>query len=172
VNKSTTDKSISEPPNTTADLDRDPLDQYFASFRNSLQSAVAATVKELVSTVLKENKAYYVSQFLDALRGSGLHSQESMKQPVTETEWIDIESLSQLRAVVGGRFQNLRTRWLKAGLPLREHRGDKESSYEIDRAGWAELSGWLLDQGYQSKLVEDEGESAIFQIWGDLGSPP
>jgi len=164
VNKSRTDKSISESSVATTGQEIDPLDQYFASFRDALQDAMAETVKDLVSTVLRENRAYYVSQFLDALRGSGLSFEESLNQSVIEVEWVDIESLSQLRAVVGGRFQNLRTRWLKAGLPLREHRGDKESSYEIDKAGWAELTGWLLDQGYQAKLVDNDRESTIFQL--------
>jgi hypothetical protein len=68
-------------------------------------------------------------------------------------EWVAIESLSRLRAVVGGRFQNLKDRWMRAGFPLREHRGDKASAFEIDEIGWVDLCQWVAAQGFEIRLT-------------------
>ena len=77
--------------------------------------------------------------------------------------WIRIESLSQLRTTVGGRFQNLKQRWVAAGLPLREHRGDRSVKAELDREGWIELVGWMERQGWEASLATDE-EDWLFSV--------
>ena len=74
----------------------------------------------------------------------------------TDQGWVRIESLSGLRAMVGGRFQNLKDKWVKAGFPLREHRGDRTGSKTIDYQGWVELAAWINKQGFELKLAEDD----------------
>jgi hypothetical protein len=68
--------------------------------------------------------------------------------------WTRIESLSQLRSIVGGRFQNLKRKWVGAGFPLKEHRGEKtDISQEVNHDGWIELSVWISGQGYEVRLA-------------------
>jgi len=74
---------------------------------------------------------------------------------VDSSEWARIESLSQLRALVGGRFQNLKQRWVAAGFPLREHRGDREGKAAVNHDGWIELSVWISKQGFETRLAAD-----------------
>lgn len=77
--------------------------------------------------------------------------------------WVQIESLSQLRSVVGGRFQNLKRKWIEAGFPLREHRGDRGGPIQVDSQGWVELSVWINEQGYEVRLA-DESASWLFEV--------
>ncbi len=60
----------------------------------------------------------------------GIFQQLGIKFPSAEGlaahGWTRIESLSRLRAIVGGRFKNLKEKWVGAGFPLREHRGDRD----------------------------------------------
>lgn len=87
----------------------------------------------------------------------------SSSQDDAEREWIKIESLSQLRAQVGGRFKNIKEKWLKAGFPLREHRGDRAHKAAVDYDAWVEMANWILRQGYESRLAE-ENESWLMEI--------
>lgn len=80
-----------------------------------------------------------------------------------QTEWIRIESLSRLRALVGGRFQNLKERWVKAGFPLREHRGDRSGGGVVDYEAWVELSSWIHQQGFEIRLAS-ESDPWLFEI--------
>ena len=77
--------------------------------------------------------------------------------------WVEIESLSRLRSIVGGRFQNLRDRWVGAGFPLREHRGDKDGAFVLNEAGWIELSNWIAKQGFESRLTPDKS-GCLFEL--------
>jgi hypothetical protein len=77
--------------------------------------------------------------------------------------WIVIESLSQLRGLVGGRFQNLKQRWVAAGFPLRAHRGDRTLEAQRDEMGWSELQSWLVAQGFEARISTDRPE-ACFEI--------
>ncbi len=77
--------------------------------------------------------------------------------------WIEIESMSRLRSLVGGRFQNLKDRWTQAGFPLREHRGDKDKGFKLDERGWLELANWVAKQGYEVRLRPDKPE-CLFEI--------
>lgn len=84
-------------------------------------------------------------------------------EELSQADWEKIESLSQLRATVGGRFQNLKKRWIKSGFPLREHRGDREGEAEIDEAGWVELALWINKQGYETRLAS-ESEPWLLEV--------
>jgi len=79
------------------------------------------------------------------------------------SEWISISSLSQLRRATGGRFQNLKERWMKAGLPLRQHRGDKSEGWTLSEEGWLALSLWINKQGCEVRL-SDSSQDCIFEI--------
>lgn len=77
--------------------------------------------------------------------------------------WVAIESLSQLRAQVGGRFQNIKQKWLAAGFPLREHRGDRTREANLEYDGWVELAAWIGKQGFEVRLAT-EGEDCLFYV--------
>lgn len=83
------------------------------------------------------------------LRGAALAAEEGE----TDDEWAPIGSLSQLRAVVGGRYSNLKSKWTEAGFPLRAYRGDREAEAEIDAAGWGQLVDWIQVQGFEARLT-------------------
>ncbi len=83
---------------------------------------------------------------------------------VDDNGWEKIESLSQLRSVVGGRFQNLKRKWTEAGFPLREHRGDRSGKeIELSQDGWLELSVWVSGQGFEIRLAKPE-ERWFFEV--------
>ncbi len=90
-------------------------------------------------------------------------SAQEIQSSESQTDWEPIASLSQLRGLVGGRFQNLKDRWLAAGLPLRAHRGDREEEAEVNHDGWLELATWINKQGYETRL-SDESEEGLFQV--------
>jgi hypothetical protein len=85
------------------------------------------------------------------------------RQSVKGDGWSPIQSLSQLRSVVGGRFQNLKQKWVDAGFPLREHRGDREGRAALNSDGWLELSVWINRQGFETRLARGE-EDWLFEI--------
>ena len=79
------------------------------------------------------------------------------------SEWISIESLSQLRSIVGGRFATVKSHWIASGFPLRAHRGDRSRTIEFNEEGWLAFSLWLDSQGYLSKVVKEQ-EPVCFMI--------
>ncbi len=80
-----------------------------------------------------------------------------------ERGWVKITSLSQLRTIVGGRFQNLKQKWTKAGFPLREHRGDRGGQIRVDSDGWIDLSVWISEQNFEVRLA-DENAPWLFEV--------
>jgi len=90
-------------------------------------------------------------------------SVEGSRSGESGIEWISISSLSQLRKATGGRFQNLKEKWVKAGLPLRQHRGDKSEEWTLLEEGWLALSLWINKQGYEVRL-SDRPKDVIFEI--------
>ncbi len=87
----------------------------------------------------------------------------AMSPESSQVDWVHVESLSQFRSMVGGRFQKLKERWLAAGFPLREHRGDRAGSAEVDHDGWVELTVWVSRQGYKARLAREE-DPWLFEI--------
>jgi hypothetical protein len=112
-------------------------------------------IVDLVNSALTRRRPALVygiaKMFLEKIDASQFENKEDI---VVEGEWMPVESLSQLRALVGGRFKNLKEKLTSAGLPLREHRGDREASAEIDQQGWVELSLWIAKQGFETRLVK------------------
>jgi hypothetical protein len=97
-------------------------------------------------------------------RMTGLLQQREPSQTVVPTKnWIQIESLSKLRAVVGGRLELLKKRWVGAGFPLRQHRADRTLDWSLDEEGWNALSLWLDSQGYSVRLLQDQ-KGGFFEV--------
>ncbi|MCB0352428.1 MAG: hypothetical protein KDD64_02850 [Bdellovibrionales bacterium] len=121
-------------------------DSYFEGFDRVLRK-----VLDHRRTLIAQTLAWRLRPYFRHLPSPGMS-----KSPDSENPWEPVESLSRLRSIVGGRFQNLRTRWTEAGLPLREHRGDRAEDYAVDEEGWLALSSWILKQGYESRLTPNQ----------------
>ncbi len=102
-------------------------------------------------------------KFLENQEFLNASSSGEASSPESTSEWISISSLSQLRKATGGRFQNLKERWIRAGLPLRQHRGDKSESWTLSEDGWLALSLWINKQGFEARL-SDCPKDVIFEI--------
>lgn len=96
------------------------------------------------------------------MREQGSTGAESPR-PTDDNGWTRVESLSQLRALVGGRFQNLKEKWVAAGFPLREHRGDRSGQKVLDYDGWVALALWVQRQGFEVRLAT-ESDAWLFEI--------
>ncbi len=83
--------------------------------------------------------------------------------PTPQDDWISVESLSRLRSLVGGRFQNVKDRWVEAGFPLREHRGEEHKQVTPSERGWVELSTWIAKQGFEARLTP-ESTTGFFEV--------
>lgn len=104
--------------------------------------------------VVEMARRFYSALLNHTPAGGGAESDEG---------WLRIESLSQLRATVGGRFRNLKQKWVEAGFPLREHRGDRSESGEVRTEGWMSLADWVTKQGFDVRLAPP-GESWLFEV--------
>lgn len=111
----------------------------------------------------KQALVFYLARALE----QGYQSAASVQRNNVDLDaegWEKIESLSQLRSVVGGRFQNLKKKWVEAGFPLREHRGDRGGiEIEISQQGWLELAVWVSGQGYEVRLA-DSSSAWFFEV--------
>ncbi|MCB0339149.1 MAG: hypothetical protein KDD53_06075 [Bdellovibrionales bacterium] len=121
-------------------------------------------VESVVTNAFSSQREFLIHSLTQLL----VESEYGASQPETsgcfsKEEWTEIESMSRLRSTVGGRFQNLKERWLQAGFPLREHRGDKDSDFKVDDLGWIELSNWISKQGYEVRLCPDKA-NCLFEI--------
>ncbi|MDC0357517.1 hypothetical protein OAO01_01780 [Oligoflexia bacterium] len=133
----------------TIDLDSLELDE-------GLVEASTQFFEDVIREVFASKKEFFVHAVAQKLRNSDLAYAQAPDAGQAVDEWIAIESLSRLRSVVGGRFQNLKKRWIEAGLPLRQHRGDKGKAYTISKEGWMELCNWILKQGFEARLSDDK----------------
>ena len=126
-------------------------------------------VRHMVRQALERRRqsiVFFIAKQTHDLMGNSKSNtfQTSIDKDLDESQrWIQIESLSQLRAMVGGRFQKLKERWVGAGFPLREHRGDRAEKAQVDQGGWLELSLWISRQGYRTRLA-DSTEPWLFEI--------
>lgn len=114
-------------------------------------------IEESLDRVFKQRGEFFVHELIKKISKLNLISKETvLVQAGDPSDWIEIESLSRLRALVGGRFQNLKKRWEEAGFPLREHKGDKGKELSLDEKGWIELSNWIMQQGYEARLTPEK----------------
>lgn len=117
--------------------------------------------ENVVDEVFAEKRSFFVHSIAQKIKELELLPAVSTEQAEEEREWIQIESLSRLRSIVGGRFQNLKQRWVSAGLPLKKHRGDQVVEFEVSEEGWLELSTWILDQGYEVRVSSSKTASLL-----------
>ena len=119
-------------------------------YLSALDEAMARNKRELVHNIMERLRPYK-----EELASANSSNEDGADE---SRGWIVIESLSALRKEAGGRFENLKERWLAVGFPLKEHKGDQTETIKIDQKGWEALSEWLVGRGFESKLVEkDEG---------------
>lgn len=133
-----------------------PIEEY------SVLALLRSEVTQSLKRVFSERRDYWVHSIMKELEENLDYAQPGSASEVEE-EWQPVESLSRLRALVGGRFQNLKARWLDAGFPLREHRGDKDDEYQLDEAGWLALTRWVAKQGYEARLAPEK-EGVVFEL--------
>lgn len=132
-------------------------------FANSLVEASRGFYENCLKRAFESRRDVFVFELLKKLRRENLRATVAVTSEGTEGAWTDIESLSKLRNVVGGRFENIKKKWTGSGFPLREHRGDKGASFTVNNEGWVELSNWLSKHGYESRLRPDKPD-CLFQI--------
>lgn len=149
---------------TTTITGNGPKKEIFAS--RELILNIRQLIEEMVVTGIKEalrrRAPFFSTLLLKKLERLDLQRKQK-EAPATSEKWIGIESLSQLRALVGGRFQNLKERWLSAGFPLKEHRGASEAQATLDPDGWRDLSQWILTQGFEAR-ISTKGTSYLFEV--------
>ncbi len=131
-------------------------------------AAMRSNFSAQVRTVVQSAFDLHRELFAFCLRGApasgpGPVASDATARSGSDEGWSEIASLSQLRAVVGGRFQNLKDRWVQSGFPLKEHRGDKSLEYSLKDVGWLELSSWISKQGFEVRLRPDK-EKCLFEI--------
>ena len=133
-----------------------------SEFDQILLEGFVERIERTVANALDSRKEILAHEILD--RVAAMRANAGSQEPPTVTaEWQKIESLSALRGLVGGRFQNLKEKWIQAGFPLREHRGDKVGKYSVNTVGWIDLSNWILKQGFETRLVSDDPE-CLFEL--------
>ncbi len=136
-----------------------------AELRGALHALEESVVREVVKDACDRVHDLVVSTLSDitAKRVAVSDNGSAESTQARSSEWKKIGSLSEIRRLVGGRFQNLKNRWVGAGFPLREHRGDRGGQFDIVGKGWEEFHAWLLQQGFESRLSE-EADGTLFEI--------
>jgi len=120
--------------------------------------------EKIVRLAFEQNRQAILIGLRRYLTELSTQQQGASENLMSDADWIQVESMSRLRGLVGGRFQNLKSRWTEAGFPLKEHRGDtKVAPPKINQEGWLELVAWIGKQGFEARLPS--GESTwLFEI--------
>ncbi len=132
-------------------------------FPNTIVRDSEDLLSQVFNEAFKKNKDFLVHQLALRFSLSGQPASSAEGDVNAESEWIVIDSLSKLRALVGGRFESLKARWQGAGFPLKRKKGDKISDYQVNDAGWVELESWIAKQGYLARCRPDK-ENCVFEI--------
>ncbi len=128
---------------------------------NKLQGVFDDRLIAAIEDVFKKRRGVYIDQLAKIiLRQPGAKTVERAQQ----AEWVGIVSLSGLRTLVGGRFSNLKEKWLAAGFPLKESKADEKQSYTIVKSAWLELVDWIEGQGFTARLPPDKGSGILFEV--------
>lgn len=118
--------------------------------------------EDCIGEIFEERKDFFLAGTIDRFKALVAAAKERTEQ-VVDQNWTEIDSLSKLRAVVGGRFENLKAKWLSAGFPLKESKGAELSDFKLSSQGWVELSTWISNQGFEVRLCDDKSK-ALFEI--------
>lgn len=121
-------------------------------------------LKELLKDSLNLRRQTLVFELAKQIK-QGFEAQGLKLSSVEQAEksWTKIDSLSALRATVGGRFQNLKDRWLAAGFPLKEKKGEPLADFVLEESAWSEMLNWLNRSGYEARLGKPE-EGCLFEV--------
>ncbi|MDZ4786969.1 MAG: hypothetical protein SGJ02_12925 [bacterium] len=119
----------------------------------------SALVVEALNEAFKRNRDFLVHEL--SRRFSEINT--AVPSQIESNEWIEVDSLSKLRGLVGGRFETLKARWQAAGFPLKRKKGDKISDYQVEENGWLELEGWIAKQGFRARRRSDK-EECLFEL--------
>ena len=120
-------------------------------------------IENTIQNVMRNRRDYFLYIVSEQIKTLNLEVGLQGAVQSSTGEWLPIESLSKLRAIVGGRFQNIKNKWVEAGFPLREHRGDRQEEFEVNKDGWISLSNWIISQGYEARLAA-ENPKCLFEI--------
>ena len=113
-----------------------------------------ALVEAVVTEALARRREFLVGEIASRFAAlSPEHAIQRAEASPDASNWGAVESLSRLRSLVGGRFQNLKERWIGAGFPLREHRGEEHEAAAVNEQGWLELMNWISKQGFEARLT-------------------
>ncbi len=134
-----------------------------SSSDRAMVTSHAPLIEEVVREAFDRNRELIVHDLKRRLGGMVAAEVTPGAAPQDDTGWQEIESMSRLRSLVGGRFQNLKERWTQAGFPLKEHRGDRGAEYKLNELGWLELSNWISQQGFEVRLRPDKAD-CLFEI--------
>lgn len=132
-------------------------------FPTDVVASSRALLTKVVEEAFSQNREYLLSQIERTLGQAPRANETEVVSANNLAEWIAVDSLSRLRALVGGRFESLKARWQGAGFPLKRKKGDKISDYQIIESGWSELEGWISKQGFSARRRVDL-EDRLFEI--------
>ncbi len=121
------------------------------------------SLENLLMKTFDEIEPYLVLQSKKQLVHASGSLEKSILDDDLDSKWIVIESLSRLRQVVGGRFDNIKRKWGAAGFPLKDHRGSQVDQVTVNQEGWVELCNWMIGQGYESRILPDN-ENGFFEV--------
>ncbi len=131
--------------------------------KNNLTEKIAGIYEDIVAEIFDDRKEIYAMHIRSRVAAGGIEISEGVSDLDGQAEWLEIDSLSRLRGVVGGRFENLKNKWLAAGFPLKESKNSKYEPFKVDQNGWLELSTWISNQGFEARLNPDKKE-ILFEI--------
>ena len=131
--------------------------------KNNLTEKIAGVYEDIIAEIFEDRKEIYAMHIRKRIASGGGEISDGIPSGGRQSEWIEIDSLSRLRGVVGGRFENLKNKWLAAGFPLKESKNTKNEHYKVDQRGWLELSTWISNQGFEARLNPDKKE-ILFEI--------
>lgn len=118
-------------------------------------------LKKAIRKAFEDNRDYLLFKFNQLLSSTKSNNQEI--EYSAESDWLAIDSMSKLRAIVGGRFDTLKSKWVAAALPVKQKKGDEIPEFSVDLSGWSELENWLMKMGYKARLRSDLSDR-VFEI--------
>ena len=139
----------------------------FHALEKKVKQEIFTSLEAVTKLAWQRRRVGFLGALVNKIRASNLLPENSVtienQLPAAHLEWVGIESLSRLRGLVGGRFENIKKKWVDAGFPLREHRGDKAKKASVDEAGWSDMASWLLKHGFEARLLP-ESKEFLFEV--------
>lgn len=128
-----------------------------------LKGVFEARFLAVVKGVFARRRDYYIDSLARRIIAVGGTVVGEKGKTNTLATWTKISSLSGLRTLVGGRFANLKERWMAVGFPLRDA-SEEGVKGRVNRAAWLELANWIEGQGYAARLPEDSSDGTLLEV--------